>query len=80
MTVINAAEVIAIVPTADRQKATVRVRIGFLERDQRIAAMEQERYLQQLTEADAHLKKIATQTIVTAQTEYLKFQRGDYLS
>lgn len=28
--------VIAIVPTADRQKATVRVRIGFLERDQRI--------------------------------------------
>jgi RND family efflux transporter MFP subunit len=30
------AEVIAIVPTADRQKATVRVRIGFLERDPRI--------------------------------------------
>ena len=30
------AEVIAIVPTADRQKATVRVRIGFLERDARI--------------------------------------------
>jgi RND family efflux transporter MFP subunit len=30
------AEVIAIVPTADRQKATVRVRIGFLERDKRI--------------------------------------------
>jgi RND family efflux transporter MFP subunit len=30
------AEVIAIVPTADRQKATVRVRIGFLERDSRI--------------------------------------------
>ncbi|HWM29651.1 MAG TPA: efflux RND transporter periplasmic adaptor subunit [Woeseiaceae bacterium] len=30
------AEVLAIVPTADRQKATVRVRIGFLERDQRI--------------------------------------------
>jgi RND family efflux transporter MFP subunit len=30
------ARVIAIVPTADRQKATVRVRIGFLERDQRI--------------------------------------------
>ncbi len=30
------AVVIAIVPTADRQKATVRVRIGFLERDQRI--------------------------------------------
>ena len=29
-------EVIAIVPTADRQKATVRVRIGFLERDERI--------------------------------------------
>jgi RND family efflux transporter MFP subunit len=29
-------EVIAIVPTADRQKATVRVRIGFLERDDRI--------------------------------------------
>jgi len=30
------AEVIAIVPTADRQKATVRVRIGFLERDPRV--------------------------------------------
>ena len=30
------AEVIAIIPTADRQRATVRVRIGFLERDQRI--------------------------------------------
>jgi RND family efflux transporter MFP subunit len=30
------AEVIAIIPTADRQKATVRVRIGFLERDARI--------------------------------------------
>jgi RND family efflux transporter MFP subunit len=29
-------EVIAIIPTADRQKATVRVRIGFLERDGRI--------------------------------------------
>jgi hypothetical protein len=28
--------VIAIVPTADRQKATVRVRIGFLERDERV--------------------------------------------
>mgnify|MGYP006175854201 FL=1 len=30
------AEVIAIVPTADRQKATVRVRIGFRERDERV--------------------------------------------
>jgi RND family efflux transporter MFP subunit len=30
------AEVIAIVPTADRQKATVRVRIGFLEKDGRV--------------------------------------------
>lgn len=30
------AEVIAIIPTADRQKATVRVRIGLLERDERI--------------------------------------------
>ncbi len=29
-------QVIAIVPTADRQKATVRVRIGFLERDERV--------------------------------------------
>lgn len=29
-------KVIAIIPTADRQKATVRVRIGFLERDERI--------------------------------------------
>lgn len=32
-----------------------------------------------LTEADAALKKVATRTAVTAQTEYLKFQRGDYL-
>ncbi len=31
-----AAEVIAIIPTADRNKATVRVRIGFLERSARI--------------------------------------------
>ncbi|MDG2060650.1 MAG: efflux RND transporter periplasmic adaptor subunit [SAR86 cluster bacterium] len=30
------AEVIAIIPTADRNKATVQVRIGFLERDQRV--------------------------------------------
>ena len=30
------AEVIAIIPTADRQKATVRVRIAFLERDDRV--------------------------------------------
>lgn len=30
------AEVIAIVPTADRQKATVKVRIGFLQRDERV--------------------------------------------
>ena len=35
---------------------------------------------QDLTGADSNLKKIATQTIVTAQTEYVKFQRGDYLS
>lgn len=33
-----------------------------------------------LTDADASLRKLATQTVVTAQTEYLKFQRGDYLS
>ena len=30
------AEVIAIVPTADRNKATVRVRIGLLEKDERV--------------------------------------------
>ncbi len=34
---------------------------------------------QLLTDADAALKKIATQTVITAQKEYLKFQRGDYL-
>jgi len=34
---------------------------------------------QLLSNADSALKKIATQTAVTAQTEYLKFQRGDYL-
>jgi hypothetical protein len=28
--------------------------------------------------ADDELKKIATQTIVAAQSEYVKFQRGDY--
>jgi len=33
---------------------------------------------QNLTNVDTDLRKIATQTIVTAQTEYLKFQRGDY--
>jgi RND family efflux transporter MFP subunit len=31
-----AAKVIAIIPTADRSKATVRVRVGFLERDSRV--------------------------------------------
>jgi hypothetical protein len=35
---------------------------------------------ERLTDEDANLKNIATQTIVTAQTEYVKFQRGDYLS
>ncbi len=30
------AEVIAIIPTADRQKATVKVRIALLERDERV--------------------------------------------
>ena len=34
---------------------------------------------QNLTDSDINLKQIATHTIVTAQTEYLKFQRGDYL-
>lgn len=34
----------------------------------------------QLTDADESLKRIATQTAVTAQTEYVKFQRGDYVS
>jgi hypothetical protein len=28
----------------------------------------------------AGLRDIATQTAVAAQTEYIKFQRGDYLS
>jgi RND family efflux transporter MFP subunit len=31
-----AAQVIAIIPTADRSKATVRVRVGFLDRDERV--------------------------------------------
>ncbi|WP_300462277.1 hypothetical protein [Desulfobacula sp.] len=35
---------------------------------------------ERLTDADTNLKKIAARTIVTAQTEYVKFQRGDYLS
>jgi multidrug efflux pump subunit AcrA (membrane-fusion protein) len=29
-------KVIALIPTADRAKATVKVRVGFLERDERI--------------------------------------------
>lgn len=32
-----------------------------------------------LSDSDADLKTIATRTIVAAQTEYLKFQRGDYV-
>lgn len=32
-----------------------------------------------LGEDDSSLKEIATQTAVTARTEYVKFQRGDYL-
>lgn len=35
---------------------------------------------ERLTDADSNLKKIATHAIVAAQTEYFKFQRGDYLS
>ncbi len=35
---------------------------------------------QNLTAEDENLKRVATQTIVAAQTEYLKFQRGDYSS
>ena len=35
---------------------------------------------QNLTDSDINLKHIATHTIVTAQTEYLKFHRGDYIS
>lgn len=35
---------------------------------------------QALSSEDETLKQIATQTIVTAQTEYMKFQRGDYLA
>lgn len=33
-----------------------------------------------LGDADSGLRDIATQTVVTARTEYEKFQRGDYLS
>ena len=33
-----------------------------------------------LTKEAGPLKAIAAQTVATAQTEYLKFQRGDYLS
>ncbi|MCP4720270.1 MAG: hypothetical protein GY860_12500, partial [Desulfobacteraceae bacterium] len=29
---------------------------------------------------DTKLKEIATQTVIAAQTEYVKFQRGDYLA
>jgi len=33
-----------------------------------------------LGSGDQELKNIATQTVVAAQTEYLRFQRGDYVS
>ncbi len=33
-----------------------------------------------LSESDTALKRIAQETALMAQTEYLKFQRGDYLS
>jgi hypothetical protein len=39
-----------------------------------------ERETRDLSIEDAGLKTIADQTLVTAQTEILKFQRGDYLS
>ena len=39
--------------------------------------LEEARYL---GEEDSGLKDIATQTVVAAKTEYMKFQRGDYLS
>jgi len=35
---------------------------------------------QNLTDSDVSLKEIATHTVITAQTEYLKFQRGDYIN
>ena len=35
---------------------------------------------QKLGSSDSVLKEIATQTAVTARNEYIKFQRGDYLS
>lgn len=34
---------------------------------------------EKLSNNDQELKEIATQTAMTAQTEYLKFQRGDYV-
>ena len=52
------AEVIAIVPTADRQKATVRVRIGFLERDERV-----------LRDMGAKVAFLGARTPVTPQQE-----------
>jgi hypothetical protein len=39
-----------------------------------------EKEAKSLTDADTLIKQIATQTVLTAQTEYFKFQRGDYLS
>ncbi|MDD9303776.1 MAG: hypothetical protein HUK40_16115 [Desulfobacter sp.] len=41
------------------------------------ALLEETRFL---GDEDSQLKNIATQTVVAAKTEYLKFQRGDYLS
>ena len=38
-----------------------------------------EKELNALAPEDDSLKQIASQTVITAQTEYLKFQRGDYL-
>ncbi len=41
-------------------------------------AINLEKDAQTLTDKESSLKQIAAQTIVTAQTEYLKFHRGDY--
>lgn len=56
------AEVTTVVPAADRQKATVRVRIGFLERDPRILPDMgiSVRFLEDVQDADSRETEVAT--------------------
>jgi len=72
------AEVIAIVPTADRQKATVRVRIGFLERDERVLRDMGAKVAFLGSEAPVELKQ-EMQGVMIAQEALLSDGDGDFV-